>query len=144
MSTRKQFSTFFVDGLFFGVEVKRVQEVISYHEMTSVPLAHPVVQGLINLRGQIVTALDVRRRLGLSERPETLLPMNVVICHEDGVVSLLADEIGDVIEVDEEKFEAPPDTLDANARSLISGVYKLDDRLLHVMNADRVLDIARS
>ncbi|HEY9073267.1 MAG TPA: chemotaxis protein CheW, partial [Desulfobaccales bacterium] len=95
MAGKKQFSTFVVDHLLFGVEVEKVQEVIRYQEMTRVPLAPPVVKGLINLRGQIVTAIDLRRRLGLRERATADLPMNVVIRHDDGAVSLLVDEIGD-------------------------------------------------
>ena len=121
MAGRKQFSTFVVDQLLFGVGVEKVQEVIRYQEMTRVPLAPSVVRGLINLRGQIVTAVDLRRRLGLRERAATDLPMNVVIRHEDGAVSLLVDEIGDVLEVEEESFESPPGTLAGEARELILG-----------------------
>ena len=84
-----------------------------------------MVKGLINLRGQIVTAVDLRCRLGLRERAATDLPMNVVIRHEDGAVSLLVDEIGDVLEVEEEAFELPPGTLAGEVRELIRGVYKL-------------------
>ena len=108
MTGRKQFSTFVVDRLLFGVEVEKVQEVIRYQEMTRVPLAPRVVKGLINLRGQIVMAIDLRRRLGLRERAAADLPMNVVVRHDDGAVSFLVDEIGDVLEVDEETFELPP------------------------------------
>lgn len=141
MAQKKQFSTFFVDRLFFGVEVEKVQEVIRYQEMTRVPLAPLVVQGLINLRGQIVTAMDLRRRLNLAERAATELPMNVVVRHDDGAVSLLVDEIGDVLEVDEETFEQPPDTLEDKARELIRGVYKLEGRLLHVLDAEKALNL---
>jgi len=142
MAGRKQFSTFVVDRLLFGVEVAKVQEVIRYQEMTRVPLAPPVVKGLINLRGQIVTAIDLRRRLGLRDRGATDLPMNVVIRHEDGAVSLLVDEIGDVLEVEEEAFEPPPATLAAEARELTFGVYKLPDRLLIALCTDKLLDLA--
>jgi purine-binding chemotaxis protein CheW len=140
MAERQQFSTFLLDGLFFGVEVEKVQEVLRYQEMTRVPLAPPVVRGLINLRGQIVTALDLRRRLDLSERPEGQLPMNVVIHTADGGVSLLVDEIGDVVEVDEATFERPPDTLKSSARAVIRGVHKLNDRLMHVLDIEKVVD----
>ncbi|MGO9271392.1 MAG: chemotaxis protein CheW [Terriglobia bacterium] len=140
MPERQQFSTFLVDGLFFGVEVEKVQEVLRYQEMTRVPLASPVVRGLINLRGQIVTALDLRRRLDLSEHPAGQLPMNVVLHTDDGGVSLLVDEIGDVVEVDEGTFERPPDTLNSNARSMIRGVHKLSGRLMHVLDTDRVVN----
>ena len=141
MAGRKQFSTFLVDRLLFGVAVEKVQEVIRYQEMTRVPLAPPVVKGLINLRGQIVTAIDLRRRLDLHERAMADLPMNVVVRHDDGAVSLLVDEIGDVLEVDEETFEGPPETLDRKARELICGVYKLANCLLHVLDTDKALSV---
>src|SRR5206468_10604632 len=105
----------YLDGLFFGVDVLTVQEVIRYQEMTRVPLAPPVVRGLINLRGQIVTAIDLRRQLELRERPADQLPMNVVVRTDDGAVSLLVDEIGDVLEVSEKTFERPPETLQGMA-----------------------------
>src|SRR4051794_10190615 len=88
-----QFSTFSLAGLLLGVEVLQVQEVIRYQEMTRVPLAPAEVRGLINLRGQIVTAIDLRRRLGLPDRAEHEQPMNVVVRTSDGVISLLVDEI---------------------------------------------------
>jgi len=141
MAGKKQFSTFVVDRLLFGVEVEKVQEVIRYQKMTRVPLAPPVVKGLINLRGQIVTAIDLRHRLDLHERATAELPMNVVVRHDDGAVSLLVDEIGDVLEVDEESFEGPPETLDRKARELICGVYKLENCLLHVLDTDKALSI---
>jgi purine-binding chemotaxis protein CheW len=142
MAGRKQFSTFLVDRLLFGVAVERVQEVIRYQEMTRVPLAPPVVKGLINLRGQIVTAIDLRRRLGLRERPASDLPMNVVIRHNDGAVSFLVDEIGDVLEVEEESFELAPGTVALQARELIQGVYKLKNTILIVLDTEKVLDLA--
>jgi purine-binding chemotaxis protein CheW len=141
MADRKQFSTFVVDGLLFGVEVEKVQEVIRYQEMTRVPLAPPVVKGLINLRGQIVTAVDLRRRLDLGERAATDLPMNVVIRYGDGAVSFLVDEIGDVLEVEEETFELPPGTLSGEAGELIRGVYKLKDTLLIALDTDKMLNL---
>jgi purine-binding chemotaxis protein CheW len=141
MAGKRQFSTFVVDRLLFGVEVEKVQEVIRYQEMTRVPLAPPVVKGLINLRGQIVTAVDLRRRLGLRERAATDLPMNVVVRHEDGAVSLLVDEISDVLEVEEEAFELPPGTLAGEARELIRGVYKLKDTLLIALDTDKTLNL---
>src|SRR5262245_33457779 len=107
--------------------------------MTRVPLAPPVVRGLINLRGQIVTAIDLRRRLQLSERPAEQPPMNVVIRTDNEAVSLLVDEIGDVREVDEETFERPPETLKGVARELIRGAYKLKDRLLLVLDTEKAV-----
>ena len=116
MAHTSQFCTFYLDKLLFGVELKGVQEVIRSLEMTKVPLAPEVVSGLINLRGQIVTAVDLRRRLELEPAPPDAQPMNVVVRSEDGAVSLLVDEIGDVVEVDETSFEPPPETLRSSVR----------------------------
>lgn len=142
MIERRQFSTFFLDGLFFGVEVEKVQEVIRYQEMTRVPLGPPEVEGLINLRGQIVTALDLRRRLELPERPTGERPMNVVVRTDDGALSLLVDEIGDVLEVEESAFERPPETLTGAVRELILGAYKLKDRLLLTIDTEKVIKLS--
>ena len=134
-----QFCTFYLDGLYLGVGVKEVQEVIRYQEMTRVPLAPDTVSGLINLRGQIVTAIDLRRRLGLPDRDPETLPMNVVVQGDDGAVSFLVDEIGDVVEVDDDTFERAPETMRGLARELIKGVYKRDGELLLVLDTDRSL-----
>jgi purine-binding chemotaxis protein CheW len=141
MSDEHKFCTFTLDGLLFGVEVMKVQEVIRYLEMTRVPLAPSVVRGLINLRGQIVTAVDLRRRLGLSERPADQSPMNVVIRMDDEAISLLVDEIGEVREVEEDAFERPPETLRGVARELIRGAYKLKDRLLLVLDTEKAVAV---
>lgn len=135
----EQYCTFYLDGLFFGVQVRKVQEVIRYQQMTRIPLASPVISGLINLRGQIVTALDMRKRLELPDRADGELPMNVVLRTDDGAVSLLVDAIGDVVEVDESGYEQPPETLDGVARELIRGAYKLEDSLLLILDSDRTL-----
>ena len=140
--TSKQFCTFFLNGLYFGVEVLQVQEVLRYQPMTNVPLAPPTVRGLINLRGQIVTALDLRHRLELPERAAESQPMNVVVRSDDGAVSLLVDEIGDVVEISDDVFEHPPETLRGVARELIKGVYKLKDRLLLVLDTERTLNLS--
>jgi purine-binding chemotaxis protein CheW len=140
--TSKQFCTFFLNDLFFGVEVLQVQEVLRCQPMTRVPLSPATVRGLINLRGQIVTALDLRHRLELPERPADSQPMNVVVRSDDGAVSLLVDEIGDVVEINDDVFEHPPETLRGVARELIKGVYKLKDRLLLVLDTERTLNLS--
>ncbi len=142
MSAQQQFCTFYIQGLLFGVEVQTVQEVIRHLDMTGVPLAPDVVAGLINLRGQIVTAIDLRRRLGVCDRQQGELPMNVVVRTSDGAVSLLVDEIGDVVEVEEKNFEEAPDTLASKSRELIRGVYKLDTGLLLVLDTQRSVNIS--
>jgi purine-binding chemotaxis protein CheW len=141
MAPSQRFCTFLLDGHVFGVPVPQVQEVIKFQEMTPVPLAPPVISGLINLRGQIVTAVDMRKRLRMGERAAGQLPVNVVVRCGDDPVSLLVDEIGDVIEVEEDTFEPPPDTLKGMDRELIRGVHKLPQRLLLVLDIERVVEI---
>lgn len=135
----QQFCTFYLEELFFGVEVEKIQEVIRYQAMTRVPRAPQVIGGLINLRGQIVTAIDLRSRLEMPGRTNDRRPMNVVARTEDGVVSLLVDEIGDVVEVSPASFEAAPETLQGAARRMTRGVYKLEGRLLHCLDLAAVL-----
>lgn len=118
--------------------MQQVQEVIRYQEMTRVPLVPAVIRGLINLRGQIVMALDLRRRFGMADRLESELPMNVVVRTDEGPVSFLVDEIGDVLEVQEDSFERPPETM-KKGRELVRGVYKLDARLLMVLDIERAV-----
>jgi len=137
----QQFCTFLLDGYLFGVPVPQVQEVIRYQPMTPIPLAPDAVEGLINLRGQIVVAIDLRRRLGLANRPAGELPMNVVVRTFDSVVSLLADEIGDVIEVEGSTFETPPETLRGAVRLMILGVHKLEGRLLHLLDTEQACQV---
>jgi purine-binding chemotaxis protein CheW len=141
MSDELSYCTFNLGGLFFGIEVLKVQEVIRFQRMTKVPLAPPVIRGLINLRGQVVTAVDLRRRLGMPDRPAGDEPMNVVVRTEDGPVSLLVDDIGDVLDVDDTAFEPTPETVQGVARDLVSGVYKLDGRLLLVLDVERALQL---
>jgi purine-binding chemotaxis protein CheW len=135
----KRLATFTIEGRSFGVDVTRVQEVLRPQHVTRVPLAPPQVAGLINLRGEIVTALDLRIRLGSQTRAEDGA-MNVIMTTEHGPVSLLVDEAGEVLAVDEGSFEPPPATLRGAARELIVGAYKLDDRLLLELNVERAID----
>lgn len=141
MADSHQYCTFYLDGQYFGLDVLKVQEIIRYQEMARVPLASPAVRGLINLRGQIVTAIDLRRRLELRDRPSDQLPLNVVVKTEDGAVSLLVDEIDDVLEVSEKLFERPPETLQGTARELILGAYKLPGRLLLILDVERAVQV---
>lgn len=135
----RQLCTFYLDHHVFGVDVVRVQEVIRYQEMTRVPRAPHEVSGLINLRGQIVSAIDMRRRLGMAPRPRDQLPMNVVVRTQNGPVSLLVDDIGDVLEVDEGTVERPPDTLSGSTKALVRCVYKLERELLLVLDPEQVV-----
>jgi purine-binding chemotaxis protein CheW len=135
--TLMQYCTFTLDTMTLGVEVGRVQEAIRYQPMTAVPLAARVVGGLLNLRGQIVTAIELRRCFELDDRDPEERPMNVVVRTGDGVVSLLVDRIGDVVDADDDAFEAIPDTVTGAARHLVTGAYKLPGGLLLALDADR-------
>ncbi len=140
--TNGQYATFQLADLFFGVNVLKVQEVLCFQHMTRVPRAPAEVEGLINLRGQMVTAIDMRRRLDMPPRPAGDLPLNMVIRTDGGAVSLLVDEIGDVLDVDLATWERPPENLDLATRDFISGIYKLNDRLLLVLDTERTVDVA--
>ncbi len=144
MASSRQLCTFLLGGQLFGVDVTRVQEVFRWQEMTRVPLASRDIRGLINLRGQIVTAIETRRRLGMPEREGSGLPMNVLVRTDDGVVSLLVDEIGDVVEVDESSFEPPPATMAHASRDFVRGVYKLESGLLLLLDTERAANVSNA
>lgn len=136
-----RYCTFHLGDLYLGVDVTQVQEVIRFQETTRVPLVSKVVHGLINLRGEIVTTIDLRRRLGLEPLGDGEEPMNVVTRTDDGVVSLLVDRIGDVVDLDPDGFEPPPPTLRGPSRDLVAAVQQLDGCLLLVLDIPRLLEL---
>ncbi|HEY3756180.1 MAG TPA: chemotaxis protein CheW [Opitutaceae bacterium] len=133
----KQLCTFYIADLFLGLDVLAVQEVLRASELARVPLAPRHVEGLLNLRGQIVTAIDLRRRLGLAPRETGAESMFMIVRTDNAFVALIVDRVGDVIEVDPGSFEEPPDTLRGAIRGLLSGVHKLPGSLLHILDADQ-------
>ena len=146
MNDTRQFCTFFLGDQYFGIDVLQVREIVRPQPITVVPLTPPAIRGLINLRGQIVTAIDTRLRLNLDPRPTTLTApqaeqLNVFVNTEEGSMSLLVDEIGDVLTLAEEDFEPPPRTMSATAREMILGTYKLSDRLLIILDVERIARI---
>jgi purine-binding chemotaxis protein CheW len=142
MNGHDELCTFELDGLLFGIDVHRAQKIITDQPVTPVPLAAHLVRGLINLRGQIVTAVDLRECLGLNARPEDARMVNLIVRHEGEPVSFLVDRMGDVVPVDESMFETPPETLDPSVIELIRGAYKLSDRLLLVLDVSRIVEHA--
>ena len=142
MAASKQVCTFFVGDGYFGIPVQQVQEVVRPQPITPVPLAPKVIRGLINLRGQILTAIDLRYRLGLGEPGDPAKLMNVVVRTDDSPVSFLVDEIGEVVDVDEASFEQPPETLQGDMRELIGGAYKLEGRLLLALSTERTVSFS--
>lgn len=136
--TEQLYTTFVLDGDLYGVDALEVQEVLRHQPMTEAPLAPPEVKGLINLRGQVVVAIDLRARLGLPPRPADRLPMNVVVRTPEGALSLLVDEIGDVVHVDDNRVAEAPPTLSETTRAFIAAVYALDTSLLLVLDVERI------
>ena len=138
-----QLSTFAVGPYLFGVEVELVQEIVRLETMTPVPMSAPAVGGLINLRGEVITAVDLRQRLGMpaaggGARTGTL---NVVVRMDGEPTSLVVDEIGGVVTIDGLPFEKTPSTVDAAVRDLIGGAYTLPERLLLALNVRAVLAV---
>lgn len=139
-SERIQYSTFYVAKRLYGIDVTRVQEVVRPMLMTKIPLADQFVHGLINLRGQVVTAVSLHDLFGLKEPPPQEL-MNV-ICKADGVlVSLLVDEIGDVLELESNDYELIPSTIPQGVRRFMTRVYKVGDELLSILDVDKVFGV---
>ena len=136
-----QYCTFWADGLYFGLAVHDVQEVLRYQAMSPAPRAPQSVFGLINLRGQIVTAIDLRHRLGLAARDTAQAPMNVVVRSRGEVVSLLVDDIGDVIDTAGAALEPVPPTLPGAVRDVVTGVVPLPDTILLVVDAEVAADV---
>ncbi len=134
-----QLCGFKIGNGFYAISVLEVQEVIKPQLLTKVPSAPDYVKGLINLRGQIVTAISLRSLFGLNDdyREEY---MNIIVRSGESLYSLIVDEILDVIDVDDSTFEKTPDTLDDKIRRFISGVYKLDHRLLIQLDLEKILN----
>jgi purine-binding chemotaxis protein CheW len=141
MSETRQFCSFYLDQLLFGIESQKIQEIVVYRELRPVPLAPPAVRGLMNLRGQVVVAFELRRQLELPERPPNMTPVCLMVRADQGTVCLLADEVGNVLEVQEETFEPAPETLSPRLRTVILGVHKLEGQLMHVLDTDRACEI---
>lgn len=139
-----QFATFGVADLNFGVELKWVQELIRHQSMTDVPLAPPSVSGLINLRGQIVIAIDARKAFGLPDRQADEFPMNVVFRMDGGFTSLLVDRIGDVLSVPTDRRASVPDNLPIQHKKLICCIYETPGSLLLIPDLNQVLQLTEA
>jgi len=132
-----QLCTFHLGSLYLGIDVLSVREVLYHADVTSVPHADAAVEGLINLRGQIATAVDLRRRLDVEPRDPESNPIHVVILADGEPVTLLVDAIGDVVDVDHRTYEDPPETMTGVAKDLILGAYKLESQLLLVLDVEK-------
>lgn len=134
----RQYVTFYLDQAFLGIDVMRVQELLPPQPMTPVPLASKEIRGLINLRGNIVPAVDLRLRLGLGTPSETKKAMNVIIACHDGLRSFLVDRIGDVLRLPVSTLESAPLKETGIGRQFTSGVHQLENNLLVILDIDRI------
>jgi len=138
----KDFVTIRLAGQLLGIPVLLVQDVIRLQNMTRVPLSPPWVAGVLNLRGRIVTAIDLRERLGMAKRREgEKAAMSVVVDFKGESYSLIIDSVGEVLSLPDALFEKNPVTLDQRWREVSDGIYRLDDELLVVLDVRRVLDL---
>jgi purine-binding chemotaxis protein CheW len=129
-----------IGGQLFGLPIERVLDVFTPERLTRVPLAAPEVAGVLNLRGRIVTAIDMRRRLDLPPRAEDESFMAIGIEHRGESYGLLVDQVGEVLKLVSTQLDAVPANLDASWGRLAAGVYRLEDRLMVVLDVDRSLD----
>jgi len=134
------YSTFYIDKFYFGILTTEVTELTKGSEVTPVPLAPPAIYGLINLRGQIATAIDMRQCLGITTSQYSEGTITLFFSRNASLFGLLVDSISDIVEVDEMNFEQPPTNLPEAAKKLIHGVYKLPDKLLFVLDPARLID----
>ena len=140
----EEFVTFTIAGQLFGIPVLQIQDVLSSYQITPIPLAPPEITGSLNLRGRVVTAIDVRLRLGLSARPKEAESMSIVAENEGELYSLMVDSVGEVLALSQSAYERNLPTLDAKFRAFSDGIYRLDKQLLVVLDVNRLLDYERS
>ncbi len=138
----QEYVTVTIAGQMFGIPVLQVHDVLGSIKLTNIPLAPPEVAGALNLRGRIVTCIDVRKRLGLPPAEETVNRMSVVVEHHGEPYSLLIDTVGEVLSLKTDKLEMNPGTMDPKWRDVSSGIYRTENKLLVILQIDRLLDFA--
>jgi purine-binding chemotaxis protein CheW len=136
-----EYVTATIGGQLFGLPISRVQDVFVPDQLTRVPLAHPEIAGMLNLRGRIVTAIDMRRRLGLAPLDDGKTRMAVGIENKGESYGLLIDAVGEVLKLPASSREDNPVNLDARLARVSAGVHRLEGSLMVVLDVDRVLDV---
>lgn len=140
----RDYVSFKIAEQLFGIPVLQVQDVLSSQQITPVPLAPPEIAGSLNLRGRVVTMIDMRRRLGLPPRADDAGEMSIVVEHGQDLYSLIVDSVGEVLALSADSYEHNPPTLDAHLRDYSNGIYRLNDTLLVVLDVDKLLDYGRT
>jgi purine-binding chemotaxis protein CheW len=135
-----EFLTMMVAGQLFGIPVLQVQDVLGERAVTKVPLAPKEVAGAMNLRGRIVTAINLRHKLGMPEMPDGMKTMYIVVDHQGELYSLIVDTVGEVLSLPDQDFENTPATIDAAWRELALGIYRLKDQLLVILDVPNMLE----
>jgi len=139
-----EYVTAMIGGQLFGLPILRVQDVFAPERLTRVPLAPPEIAGMLNLRGRIVTLIDMRRRLGLAQGEDAGPPMAIGVESRGESYGLLIDNIGEVLKLDDAKREPNPVNLDAGLARVSAGIFRLDGQLLILVDVDRILDIGET
>ncbi len=137
----QEFVTMRVGGQLFGISVLSVQDVLRKQRIAKIPLAPAVIAGSLNLRGRIVTVINMRRRLSLPPAEDDSTMMNVVVDYNNELFSLNVDSVGEVLSLPLEKFEKSPVNLSENWKEVAAGVFKLDKELLVILDADNLIKI---
>ncbi|HEX4890778.1 MAG TPA: chemotaxis protein CheW [Alphaproteobacteria bacterium] len=140
-SSAADYVTMIVGGQLFGIPVLEVHDVFVPSKLAHVPMAPPEVAGVLNLRGRIVTAIDLRLRLGYEPREPGAQPMAVVIEYQGEPYSLLVDGVGEVLSLEDSAFERNPSNLDPKLRDTSEGIFRLDEKLMVVIQLDRVIQL---
>lgn len=134
-----ELATFYVGNALCGMDILKVQEINKLMEMTKVPQAPGYVMGILNLRGQIVTIIDLGKKLGLAEVEINETSRNIIVNSDNEYIGLLVSRISDVVEADWQKVEPPPANIGGVQGIFFKGVFKMEDRLIGILDADRVL-----
>ncbi len=135
----EDFVTFTIAGQYFGISVLKVRDILSSYQITPMPLAPPEITGSLNLRGRVVTAIDLRLRIGLPPRPAGTDSMSVVAENDGELYSLMVDSVGEVLALSTADYERNPPTLDPKFRVFSDGIFRLDEQLLVVLEVNRLL-----
>jgi len=141
MSGRMQLCTFYLNDEWFGITIDRVREIIPPHTVTPVPLASAAVEGLINLRSQVITLYNLHRHLNVVQQPATAESMHLILHHDTGLIGLMVDRIGEIIKLDADLLEPPPPSLPQSLRALICGTWLMQDQLLLQLDSEQLAQI---
>jgi len=142
MAANQRYASFFLNSICFGVPVEKVQEFLEYVDIMPVPLSPPVLPGIINLRGQILTTIDLKARLNLPNDTTSENPMMMVIRTSEGPMNVLVDKIGAILDVDPDLFEKPSETLKPGIQEVTTHVCKLEQQLLLVLDTETIIQIS--